>query len=250
MPLTSSQTGRSGNHGNYGRVDVSGLILEYAFQNPTTYGGSGTTVTDLRGNSNATLWNAPAWTATGTRYLDFNGTNQYLITNTSLNSKLNPTNTGTNVSIFVWVYLKGNGVIVTELGQTTINTAWHDAQIELVGGKLVMAVWPYNAKVTSSGTYALNQWYYVGFTYNGATQSLIGYVDGVSIGSATGARTSPYNSNSANMLIYAVAAADTTNLGNGGYGNIRLGAFHIYNRPLTGLQVQQNFNYTRTIYGR
>ena len=38
-----------------------------------------------------------------------------------------------------------------------------------------------------------------------------------------------------------IAARDTTNLGNGGFGSFRFGSLHVYNAALTTSQVQQNF---------
>ena len=122
-------------------IATSGLILNYDISNTSSYPGSGTTVTDLTGSSNATLYNSPTYTATGGGYLTFNGSNQYLGTNTALGSKLNPANSSTVISIFVWVYPIDNGVIVSELGSTSPNTGWHDSQIEMVGGTLRFSVW-------------------------------------------------------------------------------------------------------------
>ena len=116
----------------------TGLILNYDIGNASSYPGTGATVTDLQASSNATLFNTPTYTS---GYLTFNGTNQYLTTNTSLNSKLSPANTSKVISIFLWAYMSDDGVLITELGQTTLNNGWYDSQIERVAGTLRFSVW-------------------------------------------------------------------------------------------------------------
>jgi len=222
---------------------TTGLILNYNINNTASYPGTGATVTDLTGSSNATLVNSPTYTSGGGGYLTFNGTNQYLRTNTSLGSKLNPPNSSTTISIFVWVYPMDNGVIVSELGQTTPNSGWHDSQIEMVAGTLKFSVWQNQPGFSSTISTPLNNWYYVGFTYDGT--NLVGYVNGASaVTSGTIARSTP----GAN-LFYAVASLDATNLGDGTYANMRFGGMQVYNTALIGADVQQNFDSEKSRFG-
>ena len=227
-----------------------GLICCYEFSTPGSYSSSaGSTVTDLIGNSNASLQNSPAYTSPVGQtagYLQFNGTNQYLVTQTNLNSKLSPANTSTIISVFVWVYMSDNGVIVSELGQTTINAGWHDSQIERVAGTVKFSVWQNGTGFASSIPTSTNTWYYIGFTYDGST--LTGYVNGASAGSAAYTRTTPFNGSGLG-LYYGLAAIDGTSLGDGTYANCRLGAFHVYNTALSTTQVLSNFNAQRSRYG-
>ena len=221
----------------------SGLILNYDISNASSYAGSGATVTDLTGSSNATLYNSPTYTSTGGGYLTFNGSNQYLGTNTALGSKLNPANTSTIISIFLWAYPMDNGVIVSEIGTTTPNTSWHDSQIEMVSGTLRFSVWSNNPGFASTISTPLNNWYYIGFTYNGTV--LTGYVNGVS---AVTSGTISRATNGAN-LFYAIAALDSTNLGDGTYSNMRFGGMQIYNTALTSSDVLQNYNSQKSRFG-
>jgi len=227
---------------------TTGLILNYNINNTASYSGTGTTVTDLTGSSNATLVNTPTYTSGGGSYLTFNGTNQYLRTNTSLNSKLSPANTSTTISIFVWVYPIDNGVIVSELGQAAINTGWHDSQIEMVSGVFKFSVWQNQPGFSSTISTSQNAWYYVGFTYNGT--NLVGYVNGASaVTSGTISRATPYNNGGGLGLYYSVAAADSTNLGDGTYANMRFGGMQVYNTALSGTDVLQNFNSQKSRFG-
>ena len=167
---------------------------------------SGNVLTDIKGGVNATLYNTPTYTSTGGKYLTFNGVNQYGITG-DLGSKV-----GMNVSMFVWVYPMGNGVIITELGSPSTSSGWHDSQIEITGGNtLRMALWGQVGNIST--TITLNAWHLVGFTYDGTT--LKGYLDNVNFGSATVARQTPQASG--NGLYYGIGLTDFTNLVLGAY---------------------------------
>ena len=223
---------------------TTGLILNYDMSNSSSYPGSGTAVTDLQGNSNATLSGGPTYSSNNGGYLTFVGaSSQSLLLNTSLNSVLSPANTSTVISFFVWVYLTGNGVIVDE----TSNTGWHDSQIEMVAGTLRFSVWSNGTGFASTVATPLNAWYYVGLTYNGTTLSA--YVNGAAAGTATYSRQTPYNNGSGVPLKYGIALADGTNLGNGEYGNFRWGAFQVYNTALSGANVLSNYNATKSRFG-
>ena len=223
---------------------TTGLILNYDMSNSSSYPGSGTTVTDLQGNSNATLSGGPTYSSNNGGYLTFVGaSSQSLLLNTSLNSVLSPANTSTVISFFVWVYLTGNGVIVDE----TSNTGWHDSQIEMVAGTLRFSVWSNGTGFASTVSTPLNAWYYVGLTYNGTTLSA--YVNGAAAGTAAYSRQTPYNNGGGVPLKYGIALADGTNLGNGEYGNFRWGAFQVYNTALSGANVLSNYNATKSRFG-
>jgi len=234
---------------SYPSIVSSGLILNYNISDSVSYPGTGTTITDLQGNSNATTANSPTYTSSGGGYLTFNGSNQYFVTNTSLNSKLSPVNTSTVLSIFVWVYPMDNGVIVAELGQTTPNTSWHDSQIEMVAGTIKFSVWSGNVQnLSSSISTPLNNWYYVGFTYDGT--NLRGYVNGsLAVTSGTITRQTPYNNLGGAGLHYAVASIDGTSLGDGTYANMRFGGMQIYNTALSGPNVLTNYNAQKSRFG-
>ena len=117
---------------------LNGLILRYEISDRDSYSGT-TTVTDLVSNSNATLTNGPTYSING--YLNLDGVNDYVMTNTSLNSKLSPNSSSTIISVFIWVYPQDNGVIITEQGDTSLNgDGWHTSSIEV----LSLATYFYN----------------------------------------------------------------------------------------------------------
>ena len=234
---------------NWVQLITSGLILNYDISNSSSYPGSGTTITDLQANSNATTFNSPTYTSSGGSYLTFDGINEYFVTNTSLNSKLSPVNTSNIISIFVWTYPMDNGVILAELGQASTNISWHDSQIEMVAGTIKFSVWTGAVQnLSSSISTPLNNWYYVGFTYDGT--NLRGYVNGsLAVTSGTISRQTPYNNGGGVGLHYAVASIDGTSLGDGTYANMRFGGMQIYNTALSGANVLTNYNATKSRFG-
>jgi len=213
----------------------NGLQADYDVASYT----SGTTLTDIKGAVNATLYNSPTYTSTSGKYLTFNGTNQYGITN-NLATKV----TGVTTSLMVWIYPTGNGVIVTELGTGSPSSGWHDSQIEITGGNtLRVAVWGQSGNISTAIT--LNTWNLVGFTYDGTT--LTGYKNGASFGTATVSRQAPVQNG--NGLYYGIGLTDSTNLGSGAYGAFRLGDFQVFDRGITTDEVNRMYNLYAYRYG-
>ena len=221
-------------------------ILCYDFTNQNCYSGSGSIVTDLVNNSDGTLINTPTYSGFTSGSMYFDGINEYLITNTALDNFFagSSPNKSEVTSIFLWVYPMDNGVILTEQGASpTPNLGWHDSQIEMVGGTLKFGTWSSSGlsfAITSSIATPFNNWYHIGFTYDGST--LRGYVNGQLAGSSTYNRYAPYN-NGAN-LYYGLGLTDPTNMGDGSYAKMYLSRFEVYNYALT--QSQINYNYDNT----
>jgi hypothetical protein len=145
----------------------------------------------------------------------------------------------------MWIYPTGNGVVVTELGQGTQSSGWHDSQIEITGGNtLRVGIW--NLSTVSLNTpITLNTWNLVGFTYDGTT--LTGYKNGVSFGSVVTPRTSPQLNG--NGLYYGIGLTDSTHMGSGAYGAFRLGDFQVFDRGITADEVNRIYNLYSYRYG-
>jgi hypothetical protein len=194
--------------------------------------------------------NSPTSGGTGCgTYIDFNGTSQYIYTNTDLSplfSGVSP-NKSEVTSIFMWIYPQGDGVIVSEVGVSNSLLGWHTSILEMVSGTLKFGLWngTANSVVTSSISTPLNNWYYVGMTYDGST--LTAYVDGVSAGTVTFNRQAPYNVGS-NGLFYLLAHQDGTNMGDGGFGDYQIGSFEVYTTSLSSSQITSNYNNSSSNY--
>ena len=202
-----------------------------------SYSGNGTTA-DTTGGSNLTLVGGAGFAAGQTgQALSLNGANQYAIT-PNLASLF--ANSDASVTVSLWFNATGPGVIMDELGQTALNTGWHDSQIEiLANGTVEVRVWDLSA--VTLGTASFNAWHNVVLRYNAATQTLDGFLDGVqSTSSTSGGRSTPYGSGYG--LYYAFGATDTTNLGSGACFNGLIQYISIFNRPLSNAEVQ-------TLYG-
>lgn len=223
-------------------IVTTGLVLHYDIGNAASYPGSGATVTDLKENSSATLYNGPTYSS---GYLTFDGSNDALITNTSLASKV----TTDITSIMMWAYPMDNGVLLSEIGTSALPDAagWHDSQMEMVGGTMKFGMWNGLgiSSITSTVATPLNAWYHFAMVYNGT--KLNAYVNGTAAGSVTFARTNPIEGGTG--LYYAIAATDITNMGDGSYANMRLGQFQVYSTALTAAEVEQNFDAGRATYG-
>jgi len=224
------------------------LIMNWDIQNSSSYSGSGSTITDLKGNINGTLTGTIVYTSGSPNYLTIDGgTFEYIYT-ANINPYLSPANTGTNQSMFLWIYPTSNGVIYSEQGVLSPDTTWFDAQIQRdSSNRFLFGVWPYtvNTARITSGVFALNNWYYVGWTYNG---TLTGYVNGVSVGTSTYSRETPYNSIGYPMY-FNLGYPTATDMATTTTCSYRLGACQIYNVGLSGAQVLSNYNNTKAIYG-
>ena len=121
--------------------------------------------------------------------LSFNGSSDYLIT-----PELHSAFSNNSVSIELWFKANAPGVIVTELGTTTINNStWHDSQVEILSsGQVDARVW--NLPAVNLGTVSFGTWNFVALRYNSTTSTLDGVLNGIaSSTTVSGTRTAPIN---------------------------------------------------------
>ena len=210
---------------------VNGLVTDY---DVSSY-SSGSTLTDITSSINATLYNSPAYASTGGKYLTFNGSNTYGITN-NLASKM----ATTSISIVAWIYPTGNGVIMSELGTTSTSSGWHESVMEITGSNtLRVGFWNGTSITQLSTAVTLNAWHMVCITYDGTTMR--GYLNNVNFGSTSFTRQAAHKSGS-NGEHFAFGLSDATNMGHGGYGAFRLGLFQFFSRAMTVDESDRTFN--------
>jgi hypothetical protein len=223
------------------QISTDGLIYWYDTANSRSFSGSGNTLYSLPSGSIMTITNGYTTNGSGAGLaISLSGTNAYTLTQTNLYSQF-PTS---SISMFIWAYSVGAGNIVSELGQTTINTGWHDSNIEInSSGAVSMSVWhgSLTNRVTTSAL-SFNTWYHLGWTYNGTT--LTGYVNGNSVGTTTFTRS---RNGSANY--YTIGAPDSTNMGTNAYWKGMFSSFITYNRSLTSTEVKQLYYATKGRFG-
>jgi hypothetical protein len=216
-------------------VVTENLLLHYNTFNTASYNGSGTTITDLSGNSrNGTITGSPTWTA---NYFTF--TDDY-ITTPNLSSLI--TSANETHSVELWVYPTNSGVLVQYNNSTSPNTSYHHSAIEIVGGNLEVGFW--NGSGLSStgniGAVSFNEWHQIVLTYNGSVCK--GYIDGVFKGSVNVSWSSPMDASQPFYMNFGYA--DTTSHGDGTNFDGRFGIMRVYNKALTDAEVLSNYNST------
>ena len=197
---------------------------------------AGITLFDIQSSINATLFNSPVYSSTGGKYLAFNGSNQYAITN-NLASKFS----STSISVVAWVFPTGNGVIASELNAASPSSGWHESIIEITGSNtLRIGFWSSAGIVQLSTPITLNTWNMVCITYDGTTMR--GYLNNVMFGSVNFARQAAFLHSGNGQQHFAFGLNDATNMGHGGFGSFRLGLIQFFGRAITVDEIDRTFN--------
>ena len=212
------------------------LVLYYDAGIFASYSGSGSTINDLsKNNRHGTIVGSPAWTS---NYFTFS--NDHIIT-PDLDQVVTIGDEAHSVE--VWVYPTGNGVIASHLGQSAIDSGYHNSIIELVSGQVEFGLWT-GASITSTGptgALTLNQWHQIVLTYNGHGSPVKGYIDSVLVGQTANVNFNSPMDNSTSEFRIAFGAEDSTSQGDGTYFDGRFGIARVYGRALTDAEILQNY---------
>jgi hypothetical protein len=188
----------------------------------------------------------PTYTTSGGGYYDLNGTSQYIFPN--VGTSIGNVNGTRFVSVFMWVYPKGAGQLLTQQDATTLNCCYHTAIMEYTStDQLHVGLWngTDQTSVNLSSTIATpkNNWYLVGLVYDGS--KINGYINGVFAGS-----TSNFSYSPPGTAYYGIGANDVTNIiVPESKGNMRVGGLYVYNKALSASEALSNFNVTAPRYG-
>jgi len=221
---------------------TTSLVANYDIADTNSYKTtSPTLVKNTIKGTNATLYNTPTYTATSGKYMSFNGSTQYMMTE-NLGSYFN---SGV-VSLMLWVYPTDAGVLISEQGQLTVDGGWYDSQIEITNvsgstGTLRCGTWSGTGLRSVSTTITLNQWNYICLTHSGT--QLKGYLNGTNFGSLSYVREYP------SQLYYTFASKCNTNMGDGTYANARLGSFQVSNTTWTDDEVNRSYMFNAYRFG-
>ena len=213
-------------------IAQTGLVVNLDPGQTTSYAGSGNVWTNIgSGGSayNATLQNAPTFSATNGGSLVFNGTNQF----TAITRPVQD-----DITISTWFktisnagelggWHRGIGLVDGEVGGSTT-----DFGLTMAQGKLMFGTGSPDITLTSPSTYNDGNWHNVMATRTKATGALNMYVDGILVASGTGS-TATLNAPSQLYIGRSVGAKFFP-------GNIS--ATHIYSNALNATQVQTNFD--------
>jgi hypothetical protein len=215
-----------------GNIVTSGLTMGLDSGNVVSYRGVGNVVKDLTNTkSGATLINGTSYTFLNNGALVFDGTDDYATVASSSDWAF-----GANGTVSMWAYFTGNLTANHRFwctnNQETYLDAYLDGATGLVGfhggSTLTTTLFPRDQWVNLTVTYIGG---IITVYYNGVPQPLQGTTTGYNI------------SNTGTLFIGQYA-------GGGGYTwRGRMSTLFTYNRGLSAMEVQQNFNAHRGRYG-
>ena len=220
---------------------VDGLVLALDAGNTKSYPGSGTTWTDLSGNSNTgTLTNGPTYSSDNGGYLNFDGTDDYVNCGDKETFKISSQLTLEaffNINSYnIWSGIIGKSNTAKGVYVMHLSPSAQRVRFSYNSGN------PWTVNVID-GNYALttNQWVHSVITYDGTNVNF--YINGAldktqNIGSIT----------------FDTGAGFAVSLGQDPPGsneffNGRIAKATIYNRALTAAEVAQNYNALKGRYG-
>ena len=213
------------------KISTSGLVLALDAGNHISYPGSGTSWTDLSGNSNnGTLTNGPTFNSGNGGSIVFDGSNDYVALGTSGFSFGSSAGTLSGWARATTAAVS-NGYWIISYGSATTSQSRFIGiynQTYYFGG--------YSNDITASGV-QLNTWFNMVGVYDGTNASM--YINGVLVSGPT-AKT--WNTISNNAQI-----GRQTN--GGEYWNGNIAQVSIYNRALTASEILQNYNATKGRFG-
>jgi hypothetical protein len=224
-------------------VAKNNLIVDYDFQNPVSYSGTGTSVASTNGKNlpatlngtSPTFFSDPGYV----RFLPANG--NYLMVG-DLKNYYPQVTSATRSGVFtmsLWFNpTSANGVVLADLNSTTVAGGYHTTDIEMVGGYLKFSVWPKTLIITSAATISLNAWHHVVLTYTG--NKIAAYIDGSLVNTATYNRDGPAMGSLTSSQYFALGAYDNvTNMGSGAYGSFLLGDVKYFANSLGAAEVSR-----------
>lgn len=231
-------------------IVTEGLVGHWDAGNPYSYPSTGTTWTDLAGNSNGTLTNGPTFTADRGGGIVFDGTNDFV----DCGSASNLNSSGLNISLEVVFYYDGSSVAQTifahrlnsgnfeQFAMGIAGSATDDYANGVAGTFVHGFVYPSvgGARWRSPRANLSAGIHHVLVTSESSVATL--YVNGVS--QSTDTRTSSGNFSN---------TGKTCNIGrsNSGSGHFSGTVFlaRVYHKTLSAAEVTQNFNATRGRFG-
>jgi len=246
----------------FGSYLTTDLFMHYDFSNPSTYNGSGTSITDLQGTRNGTVTGATFGGSGLAKYFDFEADSLNYIT---FGSNI-PTGQSTSaLSIEAWVYIEsmagtymseGIGAIVSSQqdGGTTgasLNTDTRSAhsggpncfhpQIGNGGG------WATGSYNTPSGSCTVsNRWDHVVMTWSNGNP-----VDVYKNGTKISTNTSGWSSSISWSNCYWSLGQQQCNIGSPSRRAFdgKIAIARIYNRGLSSAEVLSNYNGQKSRFG-
>ena len=227
-------------------VTLSGLVVQY----DATYAVSGNNITDQTNNGNTGVLVGATHDAAND-YFTFDGVNDYLRTSNIYSGIGNPD----SFSAGLWVYpTLGGNVMSVSSSNTAPLSNYHYSSIAILNSfgqpHPYFGVWNGTGitSVTGGSAGSYNNWYHLAITYNAATNTLAGYVNGSAVGSQSVVYDSPHDAgHTTQYCVFGIS--EITNMGNGNYFPGRMNEINIYSDALTATEVLANYNASKSRYG-
>ena len=226
----------------------SGLVLNLDAGVSDSYGGSGTTWTDLNnGGYNATISGA-SWSNTNSGIFTYDGTDD-IVTFDKAAFTL-----GSTFTIEIWYKFTSsetsvfnNGGLFTQGANGDWNSSVGSNMGLILGANQIVYKNTGNSTIWTAytSTPSQNNWHQFVFTFNAGTGNVL--IDGgtSTIYSATDFKSSYSNTNG----LYGVGLADKIGSSYRGEFIGDISIFRVYNAVLTASEIEQNFNVLRGRFG-
>lgn len=214
--------------GHGANITRNGLVLHLDAANKKSYPGTGTLWTDLSGlGNNGTLVNGVGYSTANNGSMTFDGVNDYILTPVNIDANPN--------TVSAWFRASNvsgpRGIVLTD------NGGW-DKGFEITDGVFNIHV---GVALSSTGTSALaNTWYLGTIIYT--TTSMNFYVNGINVWNAGAPSASLGSTVEIGRANYNAGAGSRYFIGD-------ISQVSIYNRALSAVEIQQNFNAHRGRYG-
>lgn len=224
----------------------SGLVLNLDAGNTLSYPGSGTTWTDLSGNSfNVELVNGPTFDSANRGSIVFDGTNDYGKNNADYSTL---DFAGSSFSICMWINRVGNVTAAEEIlihKESGISpTGGYQMAVDGFTGAYTLRVRASsNANETftgNTGVIPTGRWVFLCVTYNGSV--IAGYINGI-FDSSVGTSISSIGSTNNPLGICG------TFLGYVPSTNYKIASINMYNRALSDKEIFQNYYALKSRFG-
>lgn len=232
---------------DYKNIIRTGLVLNLDASTPESYPGSGNTWYDLSGNNrHGTLNNSPAFNTIAGGALSFNASNTYV-------SLGNIGTIGNFQTIEVWFYSTSvtNYKNICDMNYNTYfpNQGNAGPRLEQSSVATLNSGWAWSGNTSNNSIYQgqataytlyANNWYNAIFVNNNGT--VTAYLNNIAI--STSGSPNGFITTYADVNIGRGFSLDSSRYF-GGYISI----FRIYNRALTSLEVEQNYNIQKGRFG-
>jgi hypothetical protein len=214
-------------------IVTNGLVLHIDPSKPSSYTGSGNTVYDLSGSGNTgTLANGAAFSGLNGGVIVFDGTNDYMTIPHNSSQEL------TYITVSAWFnfpVIPVAGLGINKEGSFRLISG--ESYTTTAGGR-IGGSWGTGVGAGST-TLISNKWYQIVMTADGTTQKL--YVNGSLDYTTNNPALATINTN--------VISFATYHYGAGYFLNCKMTKIQLYNRALSAVEVQQNYNATKGRFG-